>query len=46
MGNKLVTFSEEQLENYQVNNNNISIQWSPNYVYQDCTFFNRKEILR
>ncbi|KAK9889871.1 hypothetical protein WA026_008673 [Henosepilachna vigintioctopunctata] len=29
MGNKIVTFSEQQLHNYQ-----------------DCTFFNRKEILR
>lgn len=29
MGNKVATFSEEQLE-----------------IYQDCTFFTRKEILR
>ncbi|KAK6624379.1 hypothetical protein RUM44_011238 [Polyplax serrata] len=39
MGNKLVTFTEDQLEDYQDSDGR-------SYHPQDCTFFTRKEILR
>ncbi|KAK6642783.1 hypothetical protein RUM43_004285 [Polyplax serrata] len=52
MGNKLVTFTEDQLEDYQVSTR-PPIRGSfrqdsdgRSYHPQDCTFFTRKEILR
>lgn len=49
MGNKIITFSDQQLEDYQV----ISVSFNKLLIFhlfsfrsKDCTFFTRKEILR
>lgn len=46
MGNKLVTFTEQQLENYQVRAQEDLANEFYNTILQDCTFFARKDILR
>lgn len=48
MGNKLITFTDQQLVNYQVKNllTIFSVVGTIYILFQDCTFFTRKEILR
>lgn len=52
MGNKVVTFTDEQLDDYQVLMVfdvllHMDISWIIRFwILQDCTFFTRKEILR
>jgi len=55
MGNKVVTFTEQELDDYQVSDQSDEVHFhTANFssciagpqIGKDCTFFTRKEILR